>query len=448
MKYILIALTLLAACSKQPETKPAAPPAAGIPAELRDPARLWCKEHNRYEDRCWLCHPELQDKNRPYCDEHGLYEDECFLCHPELKPGGGSGVPAATGPAKLLCQEHGVPEDECGICHPELATTKPVKVRFASKDAAMQAGLEVARPQPASLGDGVECYAEIVFNQNKLAQIAPPVAGIVQSVEVDLGSRVAEGAALAKLSSPEIVKARLAKQNLERERKLRAERISSERDLQQAEAEYEQLRALGFDLSGDPALLELRAPFAGEIVERAAVRGALAEAGKPLFTLADRATMWAMLNIPEKHLARVRLGQTVQLQVEALPGQTFTGALTWIAAQVDDRTRMAKARAEIPNPDGALRAQMFARARILTGNSDGALVVPASAIQCVERQNLVFVKLADDLLEARPVRLGAKLNGHVEITEGLQADEPIVVTGSFIAKSQLLLSRLGAGCVD
>jgi cobalt-zinc-cadmium efflux system membrane fusion protein len=440
MKYIFIALTLLAACSKPPETKPQ--PTAGIPVELRDPARLWCKEHDRYEDRCWLCHPELQDKNRPYCDEHGLYEDECFLCHPELKP------ERQAAADRLLCKEHGVFEDECGICHPELAASKPVKVRFASKNAAAQAGIEVARPQPAPLGDGVECYAEISFNQNKLAQIVAPMAGIVQSVEVDLGSRVADGAALAKLSSPEIVKARLAKQNLERERKLRAERISSERDLQQAEAEYDQLKALGFDLAGDSGLLELRAPFAGEIIERSAVRGALAEAGKPLFTLADTSTMWAMLNIPEKHLARVRVGQTVQLLVESLPGQTFTGTLTWIAAQVDERTRMAKARAEIPNPDGALRAQMFAQARVVTGNSESALVVPASAVQRVEKQNLVFVKLADDLFEARPVRLGAKLNGAVEIVEGLQADEPVVVAGSFIAKSQLLLSRLGAGCVD
>lgn len=440
----LLAAALCIGCGKHvDERKSPAAPGAGIPAELREPSRLWCKEHNRYEDRCWLCHPELQDKHRPYCEEHGLYEEECFLCRPEL-----TARPQAAAD-RLMCKEHAVPEDECGICHPELATSKPVKVRFASSDAAAHAGITVARPQPAALGAGVECYAEILFNQNNLAPIAPPVAGIVQSVEVDWGSRVAEGAALAKLRSPEIVRARLAKQNLERERKLRAERISSERDLQQAEAEYEQLQALGFDLSGDPPeLLELRAPFAGEIIEHNAVRGALAEAGKPLFTLADTSTMWAMLHIPEKHLARVRVGQTVQIQVETLPGQTCTGALTWIAAQVDERTRMIRARAEVSNPDGLLRAQMFARARILTGDSGAGLVVPVSAVQRIHDQNIVFVKLADDLFEARPVRLGAKLDGRAEIAEGLQADEPVVVAGSFIAKSQLLLSRLGAGCVD
>ena len=88
-------------------------PVVGIPPDQREPNRLWCKEHNRYEDRCWLCHPELQDKNRIYCDEHGLYEDECFLCDLKLKPG-------ARNTDRLMCQEHGVFEDECGICHSEL----------------------------------------------------------------------------------------------------------------------------------------------------------------------------------------------------------------------------------------------------------------------------------------------------------------------------------------
>lgn len=343
-------------------------------------------------------------------------------------------------------------EAECGLCHPELAKTIAVghglKVRFKAGDSAAKAGVKVAAPRIGAMADGIECYAEVTFNQNKLAQIAAPVAGIIQSVEVDLGSRVEEGAVLAKIGSAEIAKARLAKQSLERERKLRAERISSEKDLQAAEAEYEQLKSLGFDLTDDSGLLELRAPFAGEIVERDAVRGARVESGKPLFALADHSTLWAMLNIPEKHLSRVRLDQPVELRVDALPDQPFAGKLTWIAAQVDDRTRMVRARAEVPNPNGALKAQMFARARILTGNSDQAVIIPQSALQQVEGRPFVFVRLEDDLYEARPVRLGARNNGEVEILTGLKSDEPVAVAQSFVVKSQLLISRLGAGCAD
>ena len=150
--------------------------------------------------------------------------------------------------------------------------------------------------------------------------------------------------------------------------------------------------------------MEVRAPFAGEIVERTAVRGALVEAGKSLFTLADRSVMWAMLNIPESALARVKVGQTVELRVESLPGQTFTGKLTWIGAEVDEKSRMARARAEVANPDGLLKARMFAQARILTRNAEGALLLPPSAIQRMEGKSFVFVKLADDLFDARVVR--------------------------------------------
>ena len=215
------------------------------------------------------------------------------------------------------------------------------------------------------------------------------------------GSKVEEKQCVAHIWSATIAeavaKAVLTHQTLERERKLRADRVSSEKDLQQAEADHraacQQARTLGFseedidrmkDKPNDPVFLEVRAPFAGEIVERTAVRGALVEAGKSLFTLADRSVMWAMLNLPESALARVKVGQTVELKVESLPGQTFTGKLTWIGAEVDERTRMARARAEVPNPDGLLKAKMFARARILVRSAEGAVLVPSSAIYALE----------------------------------------------------------------
>lgn len=368
-----------------------------------------------------------------------------------------------------MCTEHGVPEAQCGICKPQLAgTLKPgesAKVRLASNDSAGIAGVQTATPTVGTIADAVECYAELTFNQNKLAQIAAPVGGIIQEVPVDLGSKVEEKQAVAKIWSASIAeavaKAVLSHQTLDRERKLRADRVTSEKDLQQAEADHrascQQLRTLGFteeqvDALGakphEQVLMEVRAPFAGEIVERNAVRGALVEAGKSLFTLADRSVMWAMLNIPESALARVKIGQTVELRVESLPGQTFTGKLTWIGAEVDEKSRMARARAEMANPDGLLKSRMFAQARILTRNAEGALLLPSSAIQRMEGKSFVFVKLAEDLFDARVVRLGAKFDGKVEIIEGLKPQEVVVVNHGFPLKSAFLISRLGAGCAD
>jgi len=406
--------------------------------------------------------PSQRDPKRLWCEEHAVYEDECVICHPELK---GKARPATA--QRLMCAEHGVPEDECGICHPELAAKlKPgegIKVRLPDAKSAEIVGVQTAPPNRGAISDSIECYAEVAFNQNKLAQIVAPVGGIVQSVEADLGEKVAENQPVAKLWSATIAeamaKAVLTHQVLERERRLRAERVTPEKDLQEAEATHraacQQARMYGFseadiDTMGrkpdEPVYLPVRAPFAGEIVERAAVRGALVEVGKPLFTLADRSVMWAMLNIPESALARVRVGQTVELRVDSLPEKVFSGKLTWIGPAVDERTRMARARAEVPNPDGLLKDKMFAQARIQVRSSDGAMVLPASAIQRVGGATLAFVKLADDLYEGRAVRLGAKYDGRLEVLEGLKPQEQIVVAHGFSIKSQLMLSRLGAGC--
>lgn len=436
-------------------------------AALREKGRLWCKEHNRYEDRCWECHPDLRDTKRQFCDGHGLYEDECFFCNPELKarPQAGSQVPAA-GP-RLMCKEHNVFEDECGICHPDLACKiepgRCLKIRFASPQAAAKAGIRTAVPEVGPISAGVESFAELQFNQNKLAHIVAPVNGIIQEVEVDLGSRVKKNAVVVKMFSADYQRAvselLMRRQAVERERKLRSDGVSAQKDLEEAEAAYQsaagalrQFNPTGFDPAAlkrkpaEDAFLELRAPFAGEIVERNAVRGAFIEAGKPLVVISDCSTMWAILNIPEARLARVRVGQKVELTSETLPGRTFTGTLTWIAAQVDERTRLVKARADVSNPDGKLRARMFTSARIITGHSEKAVLLPPSAVQQMEGKPFVFVKLQDDLFEARPVLIGARHNGMLEIITGAQQNDQVVISGGFLVKSQMLISRLGAGC--
>ena len=109
---------------------------------------------------------------------------------------------------------------------------------------------------------------------------------------------------------------------------------------------------------------------------------------------------------------------------------------------------MALGRVEVNNADGRLKAQMFARAWILTSRSGRAVVVPVSAVQNVTGTPVVFVKAADDLFEARPVTLGARRDGEIEIAGGLEADEAVVVAGGFALTSQLRISRLGAACVD
>ncbi len=371
--------------------------------------------------------------------------------------------------AEAQCAEHGVAEADCGICNPELAEKlapgESAKIRLPAADSAKLAGLKTASPSKGAIAEGVECYAEITFNQDRFAHIAAPVGGIVQEVNADLGALVKENQTIARIWSASIAegvaKAVLSHQTLEREQRLRAQRVTSEKDLQQAEAEHQaacqQLRLLGFaetqieELATTPreqVLMNVRAPFDGEIIERAAVRGALVEPGTSLFSVADLSSMWAMLNIPEAQLAHVRTGQEVELLVASLPNERFTGKLTWISASVDERTRMARARVELSNPNRLLKARMFAQARILTRSTSQALLVPNSALQRIGTRDYVFVRLEEDLFAARAVRAGARHDGLAEIIDGLKADDVVAISNTFALKSAFLISRLGAGCAD
>ncbi len=368
-----------------------------------------------------------------------------------------------------ICQEHFVPEEACGICNPDkipgLKPGESLQLRLASAEAANVAGIKTAKPEAGLMADGIECYAEFGFDLNKFAQIAAPVGGVIQEVCADLGSKVTDSQPVARIWSAQIAeavaKAVLTHQTLERENKLRAQQVTSEKTLQEAEAAHraacQGLRTFGFteaqidERSRKPeeaVLLDARAPFGGEIISRTAVRGALVEAGTPLFTIADRALMWAELAVPEAALARLKAGQEVELTIDSLPERQFKGKLSWISAELDETTRMARARAEVPNPDGLIKARMFAKARVLTGAGAGVLLVPAAAIQRVDGKPLLFVQLEADLYDARAVRLGSRVGDTWIVAEGLKAGEEVAIEHVFALKSQLLISRLGAGCAD
>lgn len=369
----------------------------------------------------------------------------------------------------LMCGEHGVLEADCGICRPEavelLRPGESLKVRLPSTGSAELAGIRFAPVKQGWGGGEIECLAEIGYNENKIAKISSPVGGTIQEIMVETGTRVEQGQVVARVWSAAIAeavaRAVLTHQTLDRERRLRAQRVTAQKDLDEAEAAHrgacQQLRTLGFsearieELANKPeqsVLLELRAPFAGEVVDRSAVQGALIEPGKPLITVVDRSVMWAVLNIPETALTRIEPGLAVRLSVGSLGERTFRGILRWISPEIEPRTRMAQARAEVPNPNGALKARMFARAVVELGGEEASWIAPSGAVQFVDGIPMVFLKESPDLYLARRVRLGPRISEGWSILEGVNPGDEVAVAGAFPLKSQLLLSRLGAGCAD
>ena len=142
------------------------------------------------------------------------------------------------------------------------------------------------------------------------------------------------------------------------------------------------------------------------------------------------------------------MGQRVVLRLDGLGEREFSGTLSYVAPVLDPQTRTAKARAAITNRDGALRANMYARARILTDSGTSAVLVPRTAVQEAKGVYLVFVRLAEDRYETRRVRVASSAGDLLAVDSGVRAGEVVVTTGSFLLKTETMKEGIGAGCCD
>jgi len=158
--------------------------------------------------------------------------------------------------------------------------------------------------------------------------------------------------------------------------------------------------------------------------------------------------MWAEIDIPERDLPLVAVGSAVVITVDGLPGREFKGTMSYLAPEIDRHTRTVKGRVALRNADGALRANMFGRARIATSAEREAVRVPRVSVQRARDANLVFVKLAEDLYEARRVQVLSGDGDWVTVSGRLKTGDEIVTAGSFLLKTETLKESIGAGCCD
>ena len=141
--------------------------------------------------------------------------------------------------------------------------------------------------------------------------------------------------------------------------------------------------------------MQIRAPIAGTVIERKVTLGEAVERATDAFKIADTSHVWVTLDLYEKDLARVRVGQEVETRTDARPGEVFHGRVAFIVPVIDPATRTAKVRLEFPNPKGVLSAGQLVTARIVgdgKGSTTDVLVVPRSAVEQVEGKTAVFIQ--------------------------------------------------------
>jgi cobalt-zinc-cadmium efflux system membrane fusion protein len=175
----------------------------------------------------------------------------------------------------------------------------------------------------------------------------------------------------------------------------------------------------------------LSSPIAGVVVDRQVGPGQYVQAGgaTPQFTIADTSSVWLLANVREADAALVKPGQDVEVHVPAYPNRVFKARLTYVSAVVDPATHRLPVRAEIGNRDGALKPEMFANFRILTGDAAQSPAVPEAAVVYEGSAAHVWVATGDGLLAYRAIRTGRSDEGLVEVLDGLKPGERIVTHG-------------------
>ncbi len=406
------------------------------------------------------------------CAEHGVLEAVCTKCNPAL-----ANVFKAKGD---WCDEHGFPESFCPICHPERggrpaadvssdgAPADGTKVRFRTKEIARLAGIEVSAAAERTRFLEIEVTARVVYDATKVAHVNARTPGVIRTIAADVGAHVEVGSPLAAFASSSVgadqsrlqaarSRVRVAEASYARVQKLFAARLAPENDVLAARHEVDAAKA---DRSAAQSALsvvggiegsskyELTAPIAGVVTRRSATIGHMVGTDEVLFEVVDTSAMWADLDIPEADATRVAVGQAVTVVPDGLDDAEFTGTISYVAPEIDPHTRTVRGRVALANPDGQLRANMFARGRIAVSGSGNGVFVPRSAVQRVPNGHVVFVRLAEDLFEGRRVEVGPGDAELVEVTGRVAAGDPVATEGSFLLKTETLKGSIGAGCCD
>lgn len=330
-----------------------------------------------------------------------------------------------------------------------------------------QLALLVSVPARAAHSLTADLPARIVWNEEKTQRIHPALAGRVVRIAADVGQRVVQGQILAELASPEFgtaqadtsraqADARLAQQNLQRQRELFEAGVLARKELEQGEAEAARAQAEVARAQARTRLygsagavnqqLALRSDIAGTVVERNINPGQEVRPDStpvPLFTVSDPSSLWVQIDAQEGDLRDLRPGARIELVVPSLEQLVVPAVVQAVTDQIDPGSRTIKVRASVANPQRLLKNEMLARARYERPVGQ-ALEVPASAVFLRGSQHHVFVQTRPGTFESRDVKVLHEGPQRVLVSSGLQEGELVVTENGLLLARELRLAQEAA----
>lgn len=339
-----------------------------------------------------------------------------------------------------------------------------------------QIGLETMPVALKEFAGTLAVPAKVISNQDKEAQVGSLVQGRVGKVFVKVGDVVKAGQELMLVEGLEIgeikagfvsAKANLdfQKANFDRQKTLIEQNIGSQKSFLEAQAEYQKalaefsaqdkkIHSIGLtDNDVLPAsnnhsddhtagTLPIRAPIEGVVVERNVVIGQLVDGTTNAFKIINTSSVWIDGQIYEKDISRILDSAKATFVSPSYPDEVFLGKVIYIGRTIDEKSRTITVRADFNNRNGKLKPQLFGDLLLAEHNTAKAILLPAESIMKIDNTDYVFVQKDDSTFMKRLVTIGRPHNEWVEIKDGLNVRDRVVVKGVFFLKSELLKEQL------
>lgn len=325
-------------------------------------------------------------------------------------------------------------------------------------DQIKSSGITVQTAGPASMQATAQFPGEVRFNDDRTTHVVPRLAGVAEAVPANLGQIVAKGDVLAVIASTSLSEQRselltaqkrreLAKSTYDREKTLWEDKISAQQDYQQAQNALQEadiavrnasqkLAAIGANgASSGLNRFEIRAPFAGTVVEKHLSLGEAVKEDASIFTVSDLSTIWIEFAVAPKDLQAVRVGQRVIVSSTAFDSKA-EGTIAYVGALLGEQTRTARARVTLTNPKGAWRPGLFVTVAVLGESETVPLAVNADAVQTVDDKPTIFVAAPGGFI-ATPVKVGRSDGRTIEVLEGMKSGDRYAAANTFVLKSEL-----------
>lgn len=343
--------------------------------------------------------------------------------------------------------------------------SQPWQVRFeANSPKLAQIRTESLEANMVPVGS-VSAPGKVEVNTNRLSHVTLPVSGRVMQVNVKGGDFVKQGQDLLTIESPDAdaavanyqqaqasitqAKSALTKSQMDYERakdlyehgatpqkevlNAQALTVQAQAAVEQAQAMSEQarrkLQILGISPGSYGQRVSVHAPISGKVLELSVVDGEYRnDLSTPLMTVADLSSVWISCDLPETAVRFAKVGEAVKIELAAYPGEVFHGRVTLIGDMVDPQTRTLKVRAELANPGGRLKPEMFGNIQ-LAEQTEQRPTVPVAALIAAEGKTLVWREVRRGEFEKVAIRTGAQIGDRVAVLEGLNGKDRVVVDG-------------------